>query len=327
MLARPRVALLRGGQGTTPSQSRLPQFSRGLLLPTLAPIQRAWVPTQVQTNSCVSLLAAPAAPLTPAPHSTRASTGHCSRSAARLRHHYTFLSARLWALMPLDPAQTGNRECHTPPVFHCCSDEAFLCPARAPTRQTSHSPQPRPQPSSTLREGRKGGKGKPRCPPEPPPSHSATWGSHGRGHCPPHPSLRLCCSRSPPLPGGKPAQLTGCRHPGPANRAEGPEHTRGAGLSPSPSRSFTPRLRLKTPPASLAILLAAGEVSLSSPNATRGAPQTRATAWEVPPHHPDSAAPQREHRDPSGTSRRPRMPAPGHKARHTPGPPSTPSDQ
>ncbi|KAJ1087646.1 hypothetical protein NDU88_000813 [Pleurodeles waltl] len=76
---------------------------KALLLPTLAPIQQTQVPTQITVNRCVSPLAAPAAPLTPAPHSTPASSGRSSRSAARFRRHYTILPAQLWAKKALGP--------------------------------------------------------------------------------------------------------------------------------------------------------------------------------------------------------------------------------
>ncbi|KAJ1153471.1 hypothetical protein NDU88_006230 [Pleurodeles waltl] len=147
---------------------------------------------------------------------------------------------------------------------------------RSPTRQSTCGTQPRPPPLSSLRGWVGGrGRGEAQVPPGPPPSHAAMWGMPGSGHGPPRPSLSPHCSWSPPLLGGPPTQLTGCRQPGPANCAEGPDHTRGTASTPLPSGPLLPS-RLPRP----------GEASICSLNLTRGAPPTRGAAQEVPPHHP-----------------------------------------
>ncbi|KAJ1150757.1 hypothetical protein NDU88_003546 [Pleurodeles waltl] len=95
----------------------------GLLIPALAPIQQAQVPTQITVNCCISPLAAPAAPLTPA------SSGRSSRSAVRLRRHYTTFRLDCGPKKPLDPAKTCR--CLTLPVLPWCRGEAFFCPGCA----------------------------------------------------------------------------------------------------------------------------------------------------------------------------------------------------
>ncbi|KAJ1124694.1 hypothetical protein NDU88_003143 [Pleurodeles waltl] len=127
----------------------------GLLLPALAPIQQAQVLTQITVNRCVSLLTAPAAPLTLYLTPRRRLQGAAAVPLPDCTATTPSFQLDCGPKKPLDPARTCRCHCLTLPVLHGCRGEAFLHPgctgsqntwgptaprARAPTPQASRSP-------------------------------------------------------------------------------------------------------------------------------------------------------------------------------------------